>query len=207
MYKAQSPALQCGVFLRRAALRPVPPWAVVDERSVGMVEEELDGDEDELQEALDSGYRDLDRLQPILASYLAEEVAMREDELAQSVGYFLVVTVFRAFQEAFPTRLGEVDDDGLTAALTALETDEELRASDPSEGLDSDDVIAMGQPTLIEFVQHHMHEALEQAGDEANLEELDRIYRAVLIEIIALTHAVASPLGDVGVASDNEVQA
>jgi len=173
----------------------VPPYAIVDENAVGHLEESLAANQDALQEMLDTGYRELDRQQPTLAQYLAAEVSGRSDELAQSVGYFLVVAVYLAFKEAFPTRLGSVDQDALRAALFSLETDEELRAEDPREVLDSDDVVAMGQPAVLEFVQHHLQEAVEQSGEDASLEDLDRIYRAVLVEVIALTHAVSSPTG------------
>ena len=78
------------LFVRKAALRPVPPWAVVDENAIGAVEDSLGDDSDEggteseLQSALDAAYREMDRLQPALARFLAEEVAEREDDLAQS---------------------------------------------------------------------------------------------------------------------------
>ncbi len=186
-----------GVFLRKAALRPVPKYAVVEAQAIEAVEQALEDDEESLQEALDTGYRDLDRRQPVLAGWLAEEVAHRADEMAQSLGYFLAVTVFMAFREAFPTRLGEVDEGALQIALDTLEADEELRADDPLEVLDSDDVVGMTQPALIDWVQHHLQEALEQSGDDADLDDLDRIYRAILVEIITLSHAVQGPPGQV----------
>jgi hypothetical protein len=182
------------VFLRKAALRPVQKWAVVDDAAVEAMERELEEDED-LQDVLDVAYRDLERRQPALSQWLAEEVALRRDELAQSLGYFLIVTVYRAFREAFPTRLGEVDQSGLEIALDTLRTDEELRAADPLEVLDSDDVVAMGQPAVLGFVQHHLEEAISQAGGESDLEDIDRIYRAILIEVIALSAAVSAPAG------------
>ncbi len=183
------------MFLRKAALRPVPKYAIVDEAAVEAVEQGLDDQEEQLQEALDAGYRLLDRKQPILAKWLAEEVSHQKDELAQSLGYFLAVTVFQAFHEAFPARLGAVDERALQIALETLEADEEIRAADPIEVLDSDDVVAMGQPVVLSYVQHHIGEALEQAGEEANLEDLNRIYRAILVEVIALSHAVGPPSG------------
>jgi hypothetical protein len=193
------------MFLRKAALRPVPDWAVVDERAIALLEEALEdgGVEKKLQETLDNGFRDLGRRQPVLATFVGEEVGSRSDDLAQSLGYFLVVTVYLAFHEMFPTRLREVDDGGLQAAIDSLEADEELRADDPSEVLDSDDVVAMGQPVVLRYVQHHLQEALEQAGEEADLEELDRIYRVVLVEVIALSHAVEAPGGGDAIPSTN----
>lgn len=175
----------------------MPKFAVVDEQSVDAVEQLLEDDDEDLQETLDSGYRELERKQPVLGSWLAEEVSHRSDEMAQSLGYFLVVTVFLAFREAFPTRLGSVDEGGLRMALDTLEADEELRAQDPMEVLDSDDVVAMAQPALLDYVQHHLQEALAQAEDDADLEDMDRVYRAILVEVIALSHAVLGPPGHV----------
>jgi len=181
------------VFLRKAALRPVPAWAVVDDVALDALESELGDDDESLQEILDAGYHEMDRLQPHLAEWLAEQVSSRNDELAQSVGYFLVVTVYLAFREAFPTRLGAVDESALRLALETLEVDEELRANDPTEVFESDDVIAMGQPALIAYVQHHFDEALAQAEGSPDLDAFDGVYRAILIEVIALSHAVQAP--------------
>lgn len=194
--------ISCRVFVRKAALRPVPAFAVVDDHIVEGVEATLDDEEDALQDALDRGYADLDRRQAALSSWMARELSGTQDEMVQSLGYFLVVTVYLAFREAFPTRLHEVGDDDLRMADATLEADEEIRAADPTEILDSDDVVALSQPALIAFVQHHVHEALDQSEGEVNLDQLDRIYRALLVQIIALSHAVASPSGEVGPSRD-----
>ncbi len=183
------------MFLRKAALRPVPSWAIVDEVALDGLEASLGEADEDLQYALDAGYREMDRLQPDLAEWLASQVSSRADELAQSVGYFLVVTVYMAFREAFPTRLGAVDSASLRLALETLEVDEQLRANDPTEVFESDDVVAMGQPPLLTFVQHHFDEALAQAEGAPDLEAFDIVYRAILVEVIALSHAVRAPSG------------
>lgn len=183
------------MFLRKAAIRPVPRFAVIEESAIDSVEELLGAKEDTLQSVLDDGFDELDRKQPALARFLASVISECKDELVQSVGYFLCVSVFIAFREAFPTRLREVDERALEIAGDMLETDEELRASDPHEVLDSDDVVALGQPALLQFVQQHIQEALDQAEEEIELEELDKVYRALLIEVIALSHAVEAPQG------------
>ena len=175
------------MFVRKAALRPVPA-----------VERSLDEDEKLLQERLDAGYRELDRKQPTLALFLSEELASLSDELVQALGYFLSVTVHMAFREAFPTRLHPVDEGDLRMALETLAADEELRANDPLETLESDDVVAMAQPAVLAFVQHHVEEAIEQADAEISTEDLERAYRAILVEVIALSHSVASPSGELG---------
>lgn len=186
------------MFLRKAALRPVPRYAIVDEDVIAIVEASLEDDEKNLQESLDRGYSELDRLQPTIALWMADELSRMRDELVQSVGYFLSVTVYLAFREAFPTRLREVDEGMLQIAEATLTADEELRAEDPMEILDSDDVLAISQPSLVAFVQHHVGEALDQGEGEVDLDELDRVYRALLVQVIALSHAVASPTGELG---------
>ena len=184
------------LFVNKAALRPVPRWAVVDEVALGAIEQALGDDDGQLQERLDAAYREMDRQQPALATWLAGQVSSRSDDLAQSLGYFLIVTVYMAFKEAFPTRLGEVGAQGLEVARGSLEADEELRENDPAEAMESDDVVAMTQPTVLHFVQHHLDQALDQAGETPDVEAFDQIYRAVLVEVIALSHAVAPPEGE-----------
>lgn len=183
------------LFVRKAALRAVPQWAVVDEVAISQVEDTLGEEGDELQAALDAAYREMDRLQPHMARFLAEEVADQGDDLAQSVGYFLIVTVHMAFREAFPTRLRTIDEAALQMAIDTLDADEELRKDDPTEAMESDDVVAMTQPALLHFVQHHLEQALEQAGEEPDLAAFDQVYRAVLVEVVALSHAVEPPDG------------
>ena len=182
-------------FVRRTALRDVPAWARVDEVALQAVEESLAEDGDELQKTLDGSYREMDLRQPALAQWLADQVSSKSDDLAQSLGYFLAVTVYMAFREAFPRRLDAVEARALQIAIEMLAVDEQLRANDPSELLESDDVVAMGQPVLLHFVQHHLDQALEQAGDEPDLAAFDQIYRAVLVEVIVLSDAVIPPDG------------
>ncbi len=185
------------MFLRKAAIRPVPTYAVVEPHFIEAVETALDED-GKLQDRLDVGYRELDRRQPTLSGWLSGELSTGNDETVQSLGYFLIISVFMAFREAFPKRLREIDEGALHMAIDTLAADEELRANDPMETLESDDVVAMGQPSMISFVQHHVQEAIEQSEGELDLDELDRIYRAVLVQVIALSHAVASPTGVLG---------
>ena len=186
------------MFLRKAALRPVPRHAVVDDHVIDVLEQSLDADESGLQDALDRGFGELERRQPALGAYLSGELAGARDELVQSLGYFLAVTVYMAFRDAFPTRLSAVGEDDLAMAQTTLEVDEQLRAEDPTEIYESDDVVAMGQPAVLGYVQHHVQEALEQAEDEIDFDDLDRIYRTLLVMVISLSHSVRSPSGELG---------
>lgn len=182
-------------FLRKAALRPVPRWALVREEVLSLVESQLEDDGDALQKRLDGAYRDMDRRQPELAEWLAEAVASRSDDLSQSLGYFLIVTVYMAFREAFPNRLSAIDGSHLALARETFDADAALRKDDPSEIVETDDVVAMTQPSLVQFIQHHLDEAIEQGGESPDLDSFDHVYRTVLVEVIALSHAVLPPDG------------
>lgn len=190
------------MIIRKAALRPVPTYAVVQSHTIHGVEAELDDGQESLQDCLDRAFGELDRKQPALAEWLSDELARTRDELVQSLGYFLTVTVYLAFRDAFPTRLHPVDESALAMARDTLAADEELRAADPTEILDSDDILAMRQPSIIAFVQHHVDEALDQGDGEIDLDELERVYRCILVQVIALSHSVASPSGELGPTRD-----
>lgn len=176
----------------------MPPYAVVRPDVIEVLENAYEDGEEKLQQALDRGFSELDRKQPVLGTWLAEGLALSQDELVQSLGYFLVVSVFLAFQEAFPTRLVAVDSAALEVARETLRVDQELREADPHEVLRSDDVLALSQPALLRFVQHHVNEAVEQAPGEIATDELDQSYENVLVQIIAMSHAVLSPSGELG---------
>lgn len=194
----RSSSTKADVLPYRAALRPVPSYAVVEPRHVENVSETLGDDETALQDALDRGFHELDVKQPALAHRATTTLTGIKDELVQALGYFLTVSVYLAFREAFPTRLTTVDDDALRVSAATLDADEEFRKRDPREQLETDDIVAMGQPAILGFVQHHVDQALEQGGEDVDLVGVDTVYRFVLLEVIALSHAVADADGRVG---------
>lgn len=183
------------MFFRKAAIRKIPPWAIVDEFAIERAEASLSAESPSLQDRLDRLFRAFGNEQPALSEHLTEEISELDHELTQSLGYFLIAAIFRIFREAFPERLDEVHETDLRIAVETLAADEALRAEDPLEILESDDIVAMNQPALVDFVQAHLRDAFEQAEDEIPIEELDRVYRAALVQIIALSHAVISPEG------------
>lgn len=189
------------MFVGKAALRPVPPYAVVSEHAVESVDEALDRDHEALQEWLDERYQDFEKRQPVLGDWVSERISECELELAQSLGYFLCIVIYEIFREAFPTRLYEVDEDALELTLQTLDIDEAVRAADPSRSLATDDVVALGQPAIVVLLQHHLREAIEQLDDESRNGELEDIYRVILALVVALSHAVESPTGERGPAA------
>ena len=182
----------------RAAIRPVPAHAVVPERVVHDVEESFT-DAQDLEARVDRAFGELDAQQPVMARYLARMVDHVPDETAQALGHFLGVAVHHAFATAFGARLRPVDDRVLETAVASMEWDEELRRGAADEVLESDDVVAIGQPHVVAFVREQLEAALEadEDGDppDVDLEAIASVYRAVLVEILALSQAVQPPHG------------
>jgi hypothetical protein len=184
----------------RAAIRPVPAHAVVPQRAIDQAEDHFTA-ADDLEERVDRAFHELDERQPALARYIVQQIDQVSDETAQALGHFLAVAVHEAFVAAFGERIGAVDEGALELARTSFEVDEDLRRSSPDEALESDDVVAIAQPHLVSFVREQIDAALEpdEDGDPADvdLDAVSQIYRAILVEIMALSGAVAPPAGGV----------
>lgn len=182
----------------RAAIRAVPSHAVVLQRSVDAVEAVFTDAED-LEERVDQAFARIDQRQPALARFLARSLDGLRDETAQALGHYLGVAVYEAFRHAFGDRLGTLDEGALEVARGSLEVDEDLRKGSPDESLESDDVVALGQPHLIAFVRAQVEAATEPDEDgtpaDVDLDAVHAVYRAMLVEVLALSHAVAPPTG------------
>ena len=86
----------------------------------------------------------------------------------------------------------------MAAADLALTADEELRRSDPRDALDSEDIVAIDQPALVAFVNEHIERTLAQNAVAVDVDDVDIVFRAILVEILALSQAVAPPPGRIG---------
>ncbi len=182
----------------RSAIRPVPPHAVVPRDAIDQVEAELD-EADDLDARIHVALRELDLAQPALGAWLRAELDGVTDDTALALGQFLGVAVHRAFGEAFGQRLRRVEESGLASTRATFDYDEELRRGAVDELLESDDLVAIGQPHLMAFVREQVEASLEpdEDGDppDVDLEAVAVIYKVVLIEILALGTAVAPPRG------------
>jgi hypothetical protein len=181
------------MWVRRAAIRPVPSYAKVAAPDVERVEDSLSGDDPESEERLTEALGRFETTQPALSSRVAHTLGHPLDETALALGYFLSIAVWLTFETSFGARLGEVQESDLEASSQALALDEELRRDAPDEAVDTDDVVAMEQPAMVEFVREHVEVALEAHADEVELDDVDAIYRLILLEIVALSHAVRPP--------------
>jgi hypothetical protein len=181
------------VWVRRAAIRPVPQYARLPPGVLGEIETDL-ADEDEIaRDRLDSAFTRFESTQPAIAERVANALGQPIDETALALGYFLTLAIWLAFERNFEERLGEVQADELAAAEQSLVLDEELRRVDPAEAVESDDVVAMEQPDVLSFVHEHLDNALEAHAGEVDVDDVHAIYRVVLIEVLALSYAVNPP--------------
>jgi hypothetical protein len=186
------------MWVRGAAIRPVPPYAVVGRDILDRVEEELAEGGLGAKSELDDAFERFERTQPALAQCAADILARPLDETALALGYFLTIAVWLSFERAFGSRLAEVSEDERSAADAALELEEQLRATHSEEPLELEDVMAIEQPGILAFINEHVEAALEpQDSDtrEVDVDDVHVIYRNVLVQTLALSHAVGSTTG------------
>lgn len=183
------------MWVRRAAIRPVQSFARVPEHAIEAVRDNLADDDDGAREQLDAAFDRFEQTQPALSAYVADSLSQPLDETAQALGYFLALAVWLGFEQAFDDQLDEVTDESIRATQQLLELDEELRRADPAETLDSDDVIAMEQPSLLSFVHEHVDATLEAHAEDIDVDDVHSVYRVVLVELLSLSYAVQEPAG------------
>lgn len=181
------------MWVRRAAIRPVPSFAQVPARVLSQIEDQLAEDDDDSRKQLDEAFTRFEQTQPALAERISTVLSGPLDETALALGYFLTLAIWLAFDELFGQDLEEVTETALSGVEELLQLDEQIRLHDPAEAVDSDDVIAMEQPDILAFVQEHLDAALEANAHDVDVDDVHAIYRVVLIEVLALSYAVRPP--------------
>lgn len=195
------------MWVRGAAIRPVPAYAVVPEAVLSQIERDLANETDEVRRDLDVAFTQFEKSQPHLSEEISEVLSHPLDDTALALGYFLSIAVFLAFCRAFGSHVSLVTETEVRAAREALLLEETLRAENGLEPFDIDDVVAVEQPALLAFVHEHVDAALDPGTDEdrgpdvpgdIDVDDVHRVYRAILVMILALSHAVTSPGGGRG---------
>jgi len=167
----------------------------VSEAALESVRQALAHDEEEAREPLDEAFERFEREQPCLAAHICDVLSDTSDETALALGYFLVLTIWLAFDHAHGQHVDEVSAESISATQELLSLDEELRDADPMESLESDDVVLMEQPALIGFVHENLSAALEAHADSVDEADVDKIYRVVLVQVLVLSYAINRPAG------------
>ncbi len=185
------------MWVRGAAIRPVPRWAVVAASTLEEIERELGDDSQAGRDRLDAAFARFETTQPNLADAVSQVLAKPLDETALALGYFLSIAIWLAFERTFgQERLRVVTEDALEATREAIALEEELRAADGQEPFDLDDVVSTEQPNVLRFVHEHVDSALDPAGDhdekgrEVEVDDVHAVYRAVVLLTLCLSHAV-----------------
>jgi hypothetical protein len=183
------------VWVRSAAIRPVPAFAELTPAVLAEVEEWIGRDEEETEARLNEVFERFEAEQPMLAEHVGVALGRLRDDMALALGYFLTLVVWLSFDRAFGARLGRLDEISLRSVEEAFSLDEELRGADPAEAVESDDVVAMEQPHVLQFVNDHIDAALDVPDAPVDVDSVHRVYRLVLVEVLALSYAVAPPAG------------
>lgn len=183
------------MWVRATAIRPVPSFARVSSASIDAVRDDLSDDEEAAREQLDQAFERFEREQPCLSAHIGDELSKPLDETALALGYFLALSVWMAFDKAHCGQVEQVDAECIASTQALLDLDEELRRADPTESLDSDDVVGMEQPALIEFVHEHVNATLEANAAHVDVDDVDIIYHIILVEVLSLSYSVTRPAG------------
>ncbi len=150
------------MWVRGAAIRPVPKYAIVDAAALEQIERGLADESPEARSELDGAFARFESTQPELSDAVSQVLSRPLDETALALGYFLSIAVWLAFERTFgPARLREVSRDALRATEEAIKLEEELRAAHGDEPFDLDDVVSIEQPNVLAFVHEHVDAALE----------------------------------------------
>lgn len=158
-------------------------------------QDDLSDDEEQAREQIDEAFERLEARHPALAAYIAGFLARPMDESAQALGYFLCVAVWQAFERAHGDQLDTVGTHEVNAAHELVHLDESLRQADPAEALETEDVIGLEQPALVEYVNTHIDAALETHAADIDVDDVDVMYHLALEVILALSYAVRRPVG------------
>jgi hypothetical protein len=193
------------MWVKGAAIRPVPRFAVVERATLDRIEQELADDSPRARDELDGAFTRFEATQPHLAETVSSVLARPLDETALALGYFLSIAIWLSFERTFgEQRLREVSSDVLAATSEAIALEEELRAANGAEPLELDDVVSLEQPHVLAFVHEHVDAALdpgartsdEGSGGEAldhsdiDVDDVHAVYRATVLLTLCLSHAV-----------------
>ncbi len=207
LLKVPWPTANMGImWVRGAAIRPVPRYAVVDAATLDDIERELADDSPTARGELDGAFARFEATQPHLADAISHVLSRPLDDTALALGYFLSIAIWLAFERTFgDARLREVSEVAIEATGQAIKLEEELRAAHGDEPFDLDDVVSIEQPNVLAFVHEHVDAALDPAlqaepGDagssagtedrEVDVDDVHNVYRAVVLLTLCLSHAV-----------------
>ncbi len=183
------------MWVRRSAIRPVPAYARISSHVLDALRESLSDDDEQTRGKLDEAFERFERKQGPLSTFVTEVLGKPLDETALGLGYFLTLAVWLSFEHAHGSHIASITEQELKATRELLTLDEQLRQTDPSDVLDTDDIVAMEQPDLLEFIHEHVDATLEAHASDIDVNDVHEVYRVLLTELLALSYAVERPAG------------
>ena len=187
------------MWVRGAAIRPVPRYAVVGAATLEEIEHSLAEDTPAARDDLDAAFARFESTQPHLADTISTLLSKPLDDTALALGYFLSIAIWLSFERTFgEPRLRQVSPDSLKATEEAIDLEEQLRAAHGDEPLDLDDIVSIEQPNVLAFVHEHVEAALDPSaraaqegkGNDIDVEDVHAVYRSIVLLTLCLSHAV-----------------
>jgi hypothetical protein len=183
------------VWVRRSAIKPVPRFARVPASAITAARALLSGADEQRRTLVRERFERLGLAHPGLGRYLQSRLSPALDSAALALGQMLAVAVYLAFESTPGLRVRPVNDDLVAATDAMLGADEALRQSDPMDALDSEDIVAIEQPALVGFLNEQVGLTLEQHAGSIDVDQVALVFRATLVQILALSQAVLPPPG------------
>lgn len=183
------------MWIRKSSIRKVPSFARIPRYALDQVREELFVQGDDAHERLDDAFEDFEEQQPALASHVGQILSRPLGEATMALGFFLSLSIWLAFDRVHGAAVQVVTEGELHSTRELMSLDEALRMAEPQEALETVDVIGMEQPALIEFIHQHLEATLDIRHTAIDANELQLIYRTILVEVLALSYAVQTPSG------------
>lgn len=173
----------------------MPSYARIPRTALERVRQELLADGEDAQERLDDAFDRFEDMQPALSDYIGSILERPSSDAATALGFFLSLSIWMAFDHYHGHSLREVGEDELHSTRELLTLDGVIREAEPADPLETVDVIGMEQPALVEFVHEHVNATLDFREGTVEADELQLVYRMVLVEVLALSYAVKMPAG------------
>jgi hypothetical protein len=191
------------VWLSHTAIPDIPPYARLTARSLEDAARRLQTYEGLSAEALMLGeFSRFQASQPTIGERVARKLGGPIDDAARGLGVTLALLVWLAFEDASSAGIKVVEPSDWDHAEQWLQIDEDLRKGDPKAMIESDDIIASQQPEIARCVRERIDATVQAFADEIDLDDVDAVYRMVLVEVLALSYALRPP-SELGQASQN----
>ncbi len=143
---------------------------------------------------LTAAFGEFQRRQPALSERVAQVMSRPMDHVVTTVGLFIMIAIWSAFDDFAGHRLTEITDQDCENVEQVLRIDEAIRRRSPATALETEDVVFAQQPDVLAFVRARLDEAIRDAEEEVDMDDLDIVYRLALMQTLALSYALRPPL-------------